>query len=63
MSGVPQGSTIQTLFLMYVNMIDEMTSYVNAFIGDVDILRKVRCERYSKMLQEDLDSIYKGSQE
>lgn len=48
---------------MYVNMIDEMTSYVNAFIGDVDILRKVRCERYSKMLQEDLDSIYKGSQE
>ncbi len=57
-SGVPQGSVLAPImFGIYIcDMSDGMTSYMNMFADDSQILRKVTKEDY-KALNQDLEKI------
>ena len=62
-SGVPQGSVLAPiLFLIYINDMPEgVNSYMNLFADDAKLCRRVRTEEDCKVLQEDLDRIWRWS--
>ena len=64
-SGVPQGSVLgPIMFVVYVNdMVEGIKSYINLFADDAKIMRKVINIEDCRKLQEDLDRIYKWSQD
>ena len=61
-SGVPQGSVLApVMFLMYINMTDGLSSYVNLFADDTKVMRRVKDWRDCEELQGDLGKIYEWS--
>ena len=64
-SGVPQGSVLApVMFLIYINdMVEGVNSYTNLFADDAKIMRKIVVEDDCKRLQEDIDRVFKWSQE
>ena len=62
-SGVPQGSVLAPiLFLVYINDMPEgVKSYMNLFADDAKLLRHIKDEEDCKILQEDLNKIWRWS--
>ena len=62
-SGVPQGSVLgPLLFIIYINDIDEdILSLVLKFADDTKVFRKVKTPADARALQDDLDRLYRWS--
>ena len=64
-SGVPQGSVLgPTLFVVYINDIDDnICSHILKFADDTKIFGPVATEEQISVLQQDLEKVFKWSQE
>ena len=58
-SGVPQGSVLAIMFLVYVNdMTEGVNSYISLFADYAKLLRKIRNHKDCEELQNDINKIY-----
>lgn len=64
-SGVPQGSVLgPTLFILYINDIDEgVSSHISKFADDTKLIRKVGTAGEALALQDDLNRLYEWSKD
>ena len=61
-SGVPQGSVLSPIiFLVYVNDMTGVSSYISLFADNAKLLRKIRNQKYCEELQNDINKIYEWS--
>ena len=61
-SGVPQGSVLALImFLVYVNYMTGVSSYISLFADDAKLLRKFRNHKDCEELQNDINKIYELS--
>jgi hypothetical protein len=66
LSGVPQGTVLAAvLFVIMISDIDENVKncIVRSFADDTRVSIKIRCNEDKKLMQEDLESIYKWAKE
>ena len=66
LSGVPQGTVLgPLLFIIFINDLEHCVSHSNIsfFADDTRICKKITCEDDVKLLQKDLDSVMKWSNE
>ena len=66
LSGVPQGTVLAAvLFVIMISDIDENVKncIVRSFADDTRVSKKIRCNEDKKLMQEDLESIYKWAKE
>ena len=61
-SGVPQGSVLAPItFLIYLNDMTGVSSYISLFADDAKLLRKIGNHKDCEELQNDINKIYEWS--